>query len=242
MTVNDDAPGDLVRGLLRRAETAALATRLAAGGEPYASLVLLATDAAACPLLLLSDLADHSRNIAADPRVSLLIDGTHGLRDRLTGPRASVQGRADEVADAGLKARFVRRHPSAAMYADFADFRLYRVSVERAHLVAGFGRIAWVEGTEIVYPLDTVRSLVAAEEEIVDHMNADHADAMALIARHLMGLEGDGWKMAGVDPEGFDLCRDGCRARLTFDRAVADPQQCRRELVALTKRARRRGK
>lgn len=242
MTVNDDAPGDLVRGLLRRAETAALATRLAAGGEPYASLVLLATDAAARPLLLLSDLADHSRNIAADPRVSLLIDGTHELRDRLTGPRASVQGRAEEVSDPQLKARFIRRHPSAAMYADFADFRLYRVDVERAHLVAGFGRIAWVEGTEIVYPLDAVRPLVAAEEEIVDHMNADHADAVALIARHLMALEGDGWTMAGVDPEGFDLCRDGCLARLAFDRPVADPRQCRRELVTLTKRARSRGK
>lgn len=236
---NDDKPGDLVRGLLRRAATAALGTRLAATGEPYASLVLVATDPAARPLLLLSDLADHARNIAADSRVSLLIDGTQGWRDRLAGPRASVQGRAVPVDDDRARARFLRRHPGARAYADFADFRLYRVHVERAHLVAGFGRIAWIAGAELVYPVEHASALFDAEDEIVDHMNEDHADALALIARYLLGLDGEGWRLASIDPEGCDLQCEARLARIEFEQVVSDPPRCRTELMRLTKRARR---
>ena len=116
------------------------------GGAPYASLVLVAADLDASPLLLLSDLAQHSRNIAFDPRVSLLLDGTEGHADPLAGPRLTLLGRAEAVADPRLLARFAARHPSSALYAGFADFRLYRVAVERGHLVAGFGRIDWIDG------------------------------------------------------------------------------------------------
>ena len=140
--------GRQVRDLLRRADRAALATALADGG-PYASLVLTALDLDASPLLLLSDLAEHSRNIARDPRVSLLFDGTAGLADPLTGARASLVGRAAVSREPALMARYIARHPSAEGYAAFADFKLYRVEIDRAHLVAGFGKIHWVEGTEI---------------------------------------------------------------------------------------------
>src|SRR5262245_53778447 len=116
------------RRLLRAADRAALATRLAQPeGWPYASLVLLACDQEGAPLLLLSDLAEHSRNIAIDDRVALLIDGTAGHDDPLTGPRLTVLGRAATSADAGQRARFLARHPGAALYAQFADFRLYRI-------------------------------------------------------------------------------------------------------------------
>src|SRR5262245_31483148 len=148
--------GDVARRLLRAADRAALATTLAgrepAGAEswPYASLVLLACDHDAAPLLLISDLAEHARNIADDPRVGLLIDGTAGRVDPLTGPRVSLLGRAEKTDDPRLKARFVARHPSAALYADFADFHLYRVAVAQAHFVAGFGRIHWVAATDFL--------------------------------------------------------------------------------------------
>src|SRR5215468_8709870 len=94
-------PAESVRRLLEAADRAALGTLLAEG-QPYVSLVLLALDHDAAPLLLLSDLAEHSRNIARDPRVSLLIDGTGGLADPLTGPRASLIGRAAAVRDERL--------------------------------------------------------------------------------------------------------------------------------------------
>jgi hypothetical protein len=148
-------PAEWVRELLRAADRAALATALPAAAFqawPYASLVLVAGDADGAPILLLSDLSEHARNIAADPRVSLLIDGTAGLKDPLTGPRATILGRAVRADDARRKARFLARHPRAKVYAGFKDFHLYRVEPARVHFVAGFGRIFWIDGAEIVGP------------------------------------------------------------------------------------------
>lgn len=131
------------RALMRSADRAVLATAL--GGWPYASLVLPAMDADGAPLLLLSDLAEHAKNLKVDPRCSLLFDATQGLADPLTGLRVTVMGEARPIEDRSLLARYVTRHPSAGLYAGFGDFRLYRVSVARAHVVAGFGRIHWID-------------------------------------------------------------------------------------------------
>jgi heme iron utilization protein len=220
--------GAIVRRLMRETDRAALATRLA-DGAPYASLVLLAIDLDATPLLLLSDLAEHSRNILSEPRVSLLIDGTMGLADPLTGPRATLIGRAEATTDARLLARFVARHPSAAVYSGFGDFRLYRVSVERAHLVAGFGRIQWVEG-DVIRLAGDCRSLSADETEIIAHMNRDHADAIARIVGR-----GEGWRMTGIDPEGADFRRAGEIARAVFSALKWDAGVARSELVRLAR-------
>jgi putative heme iron utilization protein len=139
--------------LLRGADRAALATTLPAAAYqawPYASLVLMAVAADGSPVLFVSDLAEHAKNIAADNRVSLLIDGTAGRKDPLTGPRVTLLGRAVRTDDADLKARFLARQPAAKLYAGFADFHVYRVEVTRAHFVAGFGRIHWIAATEII--------------------------------------------------------------------------------------------
>ncbi|MGH7184968.1 MAG: pyridoxamine 5'-phosphate oxidase family protein, partial [Pseudomonadota bacterium] len=100
MPALDEQPGETVRRLMRAAGQATLATALArdASGRPYASLVLVALDDDGSPILLLSDLADHSRNLQADARAALLFDGTAGLADPLTGPRATVLGRVGAVA------------------------------------------------------------------------------------------------------------------------------------------------
>jgi putative heme iron utilization protein len=220
--------GPIVRGLMRACERAALATVLAEG-SPYASLVLLALDLDATPLLLLSDLAEHSRNIARDPRFSLLIDGTGGLEDPLTGERASLTGRAETVSDGRLMARYIARHPSAARYAGFGDFRLYRLAVARAHLVAGFGRIRWLGWGEVRLGGDC-SALGAAEASIIAHMNADHAKAVNRIAGG-----GEGWRMTGIDPEGADFRRLGETARARFATDVRDAGAARSELVRLAR-------
>lgn len=239
--------GGICRRLMRRQGHAALATSL--GGHPYASLVAIACDLDASPLLLLSDLAQHSRNISADKRVSLLFDG--GPRqhpppdpppDPLAEPRLSLLGEAVHCDAPHLLARFVARHPSAAAYAGFGDFRLYRVTIGRGHLVAGFGRIFWVEAGELRFA-DDARALAAAESEIVAHMNADHADAIDLYAARLLHRTGSGWRMSGIDPEGIDLRRDSETARLDFapsihDGPVLDPETARQALVALVAQAR----
>jgi heme iron utilization protein len=247
--------GQLCRRLMRRQPHVVLATSLAEapGGHPYASLVAVACGIDASPILLLSDLAQHSRNIAADRRVSLLFDGTgdplpEALADPLAAPRVSLLGEAERADDPHLLARFVARHPSAASYAGFGDFHLYRVVIGRGHLVAGFGRISWVEPAALCFA-DDAGTLAVAEADIVAHMNADHADALSLYATRLLhrptgqarGLEadGDGWRMTGIDPEGIDLRREQETARLDFIEPVLTPQDARRVLVALVEQARK---
>lgn len=127
---------------------AALAT-LDAEGWPYVSLVLAAADERGMPLLLLSDLAEHTRNIGRDDRASLLFDGTAGLAEPLAGPRLTVLGRIAPAPDPAALARYVARHPGAEAWTAMRDFRLYRLVPTRAHLVAGFGRIAWIEAAAL---------------------------------------------------------------------------------------------
>ena len=215
-------PGTVARRLLRAADRATLATSLAGrepvGAEswPYASLVLLACDHDAAPLLLMSDLAEHSKNIAADPRTALLIDGTAGRVDPLTGPRVTVLGTVEKTEDARLKTRFVARHPSAALYADFADFHLYRMTVARAHFVAGFGRIHWIEAADFGFAAGGA-PLADTEESVIQQLGRQ-ADRLAQLAT---GRRAEGWRLTGVDPEGLDLRREGAIARIEFPTPVA---------------------
>jgi putative heme iron utilization protein len=231
----DAARGAAARRLIRGGDHAALATSLAGG--PYVSLVASACAGDATPLLLLSDLAQHTKNLVADPRVALLFADNGDLPDPLAGPRLTVLGRAERAAGRQAAARFAARHPASAGYAGFADFRLYRVVVERGHLVAGFGRIAWLEAEQLRFA-PPASALAEAEAEIVAHMNAEHGDAVALYAERLLGRQGTGWRMTGIDPEGFDLRRDGATARLDFAAPVLTPDAARRALVALAEEAR----
>jgi hypothetical protein len=229
-------PARIGRRLLRRQHRGTLATSMR--GAPYASLVLIAADLDASPLLLLSDLAQHSRNIAFDPRISLLFDGTTGYRDPLTGPRVTVIGQARAVEDPRRLARFTAHHTTSAVYSGFADFRLYRVAVERGHLVAGFGRIHWIESRDLLFAADAA-ALAAAEPEILRHMNEHHADAIAHYASGLLGRAGADWRITGIDPEGADLLCDGETARLDFPAPVLTPEAARLTLVKLADRASR---
>ena len=235
MTDDISALAGEARRLLRRPDRATLAT-VAGDGGPYASLVLVALDGGGRPVLLLSDLADHTRNIAHDPRISLLFDGTAGLRQPLAGARLSVTGRASAIDDGAARARYLARHPDAARYAGFGDFRFYRVAMERAHLVAGFGRIRWIEGAMLAPPVDAA-AIAAAEDDIVRHMNEDHSAAIQLYAR-AAGSDELGWRMTGIDPEGADLRLGGAVLRVDFAGPVADAGAVRMELVRLARAAR----
>lgn len=238
-----DDPGTAARALMRACPQATLATLQRETGSghtgwPVPSLVLVGFDSDATPLLLISRLAEHTLNLEADPRCGLLFDGTAAHPDRLTGPRLSVQGRATREADNRSRGRFLARHPSASAYAGFADFGLWRVSVERGHMVAGFGRIRTLEAGQLRLPPADWMDLAPAEAEIIAHMNQDHADAVALYATRLLGRPAGDWRMTGIDPDGCDL-HDGTHpARLDFPTKVRNPEQARAELVKLVKRAR----
>jgi putative heme iron utilization protein len=231
--------GAAARRLIRSSGHVALATSL--DGHPYVSLVASACEADASPLLLLSDLAQHTKNLLADPRVSLLFDGTAEYPDPLAGPRLTLLGRAERCDDPRRSARFAARHPASAGYAGFGDFHLYRIAIERGHLVAGFGRISWIAAADLRFG-GAGEALAEAEPDIVAHMNEDHAEAIALYAERLLGRQGTGWRMTGIDPEGIDLRRPmelgGETARLDFAERVLTPEAARHTLVALVDKAR----
>ncbi|GJL86894.1 MAG: pyridoxamine 5'-phosphate oxidase [Minwuia thermotolerans] len=234
-----DDPASLARNLIRSQPTATLSTIAADGGWPYGSLVLVATDMAGQPVLLISTLAQHTKNLAADGRASLLFDGTVGLAERLTGARVTVLGKAVRCeGDASIRDRFLSRHPSAAGYVDFGDFAFWRLEVERAHQVAGFGRINWIEKPDLLPDFGDVSELRAAEADVIGHMNADHSDAVALYANVLCRHPGVGWRLTGVDPEGADLARPGDHCRISFDKRVSSAETARVELVRKVKQAR----
>lgn len=225
---------------MRAEPVATLSTGQGEEGWPYGSLVLTAVDHAARPILLISTLAEHTRNILRDNRVSLMFDGTTAYQERLTGPRVTVMGRAVKAEDVHAKARFIARHPSAAMYAGFGDFAFYRVEPERAHIVAGFGKIDWVAPVDLLTDTSGAAELVEAEADVVAHMNEDHSNAVALYANVLCGRSGVGWRLTGIDPEGADMARPGDHCRMTFDKPVCTAEQARVELVRLVKRARQK--
>jgi len=237
------------RRLIRSEGTAVLATRglpqkLSASDEceaedwPYASLVEVTCDLAGRPLLLLSGLAVHTQNIIRDTRVSLLFDGTRDSISPLTDGRVTIVGRAEKMDIAGHRNRFLARHPKAVEYADFADFGFWRVEPVGAHFIAGFGRINSIPARELV--LDPVETQHFADiaDSVVEHMNADHRDAVELLARNLLGRDGSGWEISSCDPEGVDLRHGDEFGRIEFEEPVFDSDTVRRTLVQMTRRAR----
>ena len=201
------------RNLLRRARTGTLATLNADDGTPYASLANIATDVRGCPLILVSTLAWHTRNLLADPRGSVMVAELPPAGDALTGARVTVMGRFSRVDPGQVSRRYLARHPAAAMYAGFGDFAFWRLEPERAHAVAGFGRIETIPADEMFPSAD---EMIALEQGAVEHMNADHDDAIQLFAEKLLGAAPGGWKITAIDPDGADLQRGDDVLRLPF--------------------------
>ena len=230
-------PQRAAKRLLREARTGALGT-LGANGAPYVSLVTVATEASGAPVLLLSKLARHTDNIVRDARVSLLLTAADRAGDPLAGTRVSIMGRIEKTEDSAAKRRFLARHPTAESYAGFADFSFYRIEIEHAHLVAGFGRIVDLSAAELLTSLDGAEKLLEAEESAVAHMNEDHRDAIELYATRLLGEAAGAWKIASLDPEGCDLLLGEIARRLEFPQRVMASDELRKTMVSLVKQAR----
>jgi heme iron utilization protein len=223
-------PVTAARTVLRSASTGALAT-LTADATPFASFVTVATDVDAMPLLLLSRLAVHTRNLDRDGRCSLLLVAPGGEGgDPLAGARVTLEGdaervAADDPAHARIRNRFLARHPEAGGYAAFADFGFFRLRPRAAHLVAGFGRIHGVGPGELLVEAAVAEAFVDAEAEVIAHMNDDHADAVRLYATRLLGCPDGAWRVVAADPDGLDLADGASVHRMAFpdrqDRVVA---------------------
>lgn len=234
-------PGPVAKQLLRTSFQGALGTLDSETGAPHVSLVSVATAPDGAPILLLSDLARHTRNLKADDRASLLLSEATTPGDPLALSRVTVIGRIRRLAaPAADRRRFLLRQPEAAEYADFPDFAFYRLEPESAHLVAGFGRIVTLSAGDVMTDLSGADALVDAEAGAVDHMNEDHADAIALYAEKLagMGPAERPWRVSGIDPEGVDLVAGHRGARIEFPERITTPGALRAGLKALADRAR----
>lgn len=209
--------GQEARALLRRARTATLATLNAGNGIPYASLVNVASSVRGWPVILISTLAWHTRNLLADPRASLMVAEIPPEGDALTGPRVTIMGRFSKLAPEEVGRRYLARHPAAELYAGFGDFAFWRMEPEAAHAVAGFGRIETIGAAEM-FP--DAAEIEALEAGAIDHMNADHDDAIQRFAEKLLGATPGGWRAAAIDPDGMDLARGEETRRLDFPAPV----------------------
>jgi heme iron utilization protein len=227
----------VAKQLLRTIRAGALATIEGDSGFPFASLVTVATDHDGSPLLLMSRLAAHTRNLERDPRASILL-AQGGKGDPLAHPRLTVLGRLARTDEERVRGRFLARHPKAQLYAAFADFGFWRMELTGAHLNGGFARAMTLSAEQIRTDLSGADDLLAIEESAVAHMNEDHREALGLYATRLTGAPAADWRTTGLDPEGIDLAAGDLSARAVFNRRVVSGAELRRVLKEMAERAR----
>jgi hypothetical protein len=204
-------------------------------GYPFGSVVPYVLDHEAQPLILTSRLAEHTRNIESDARVSLLVNDPAG--DVQAGARLTLVGNAAR-ADGGLealRARYLNYFPDAERLFALGDFALYQIRPLQLRWIGGFGDIQWISTESYVPPANR---LAGEEQDILAHMNADHAHNLRDYCRHFHGRTVLEARMAGIDCDGFDVRADGELVRFDFDVAVTDAAAAREALVAMARKAR----
>jgi hypothetical protein len=197
-------------------------------GFPFGSVSPFILDHAGRPVILISEIAEHTKNIIADPRVSIIVQ-PYSTDMQVTG-RTTLIGRAERLEDKDtLGPRYLRYFPQAAGYFAMHDFHFYRIEPVRIRWIGGFGRIFWVEPEAY---LTAAGSLAEAEAGILDHMNTDHADMLRDCCRQVHGVEAETAEMIGIDPDGYDVRAGERQLRFTFDSAVTNAEEARGALVA----------
>ena len=198
-------------------------------GYPFGSVTPYCVDDRCIPVIYISQIAQHTKNIIADSRVSLTVLDSGGSGD------VQADGRVTCIANARLmgpeesraRERYFRYFPSARQYDQTHDFVFFRLELVRVRFIGGFGRIYWVEPDEFIAnnPFSA-----AQESQIVQHMNKDHGDSLRRYC------SGEPAEMAGIDAEGFDVLTSGRKVRFTFETPISNMEEARKALVAMAKR------
>jgi heme iron utilization protein len=225
-----------VKRLMRLARTGALATLEAKGGAPLTTLLGVASDFDGAPLFLMSTLSRHTRNLAGDPRASLLLTGRHERGDPLNQPRVTLGGVVERCAAPRAKLRYLQRNPKAGLYAGFADFALYQLRIDDVHFNGGFGRAAPLAAVEVLASREGEAALVEAEDELLAEVNALGRAGLARLAGHKASPRAPGpggWRAIGLDADGLDLAAGGRAARAQFAAPAHDPEAWRARLSKL---------
>lgn len=227
--------GQEARRYLRAHRSGVLCTLSAQlGGYPFGSIVPFVLDRDCRPVILVSTLAEHTRNLAADPRASLIV---HDYADDVqAGTRLTLAGDAARLADDGeASARYLRAFPAADRLLALGDFAFWAIAPRRLLFIRGFGRIDWLDAAGFAPPAN---ALAEAEGAIVEHMNADHTVALADYCRHYHGVVPVAVEMTGIDCDGFDVRADGRLLRFEFPAPATNAGSAREALVAMARAAR----
>ena len=212
-------------------------------GFPFGSLMPYALDAQGRPIFLISTMAMHTQNLQADPRASLFVTEPDASGDPLGSSRVTLIGSVIRIPEPELavaRTVYLARYPDSKYWVDYDDFFFYRMDVLDVYYVGGFGVMGWVVASE--YSEAEPDPLVESKSEIIRHMNADHKDALILLAKRFAGIEALEVEMTSVDRLGFHVrlkTQDGVRgARIAFLREVRNPAQTREVIVEMVQQAR----
>ncbi|MGH7066456.1 MAG: HugZ family protein [Acetobacteraceae bacterium] len=226
---------ETTRRLIRRVRSGVLATTLAPRrghpATPFTSLVTVAPAQDLSPLFWLSALAQHSRDLARDPRCSLLLAGPAVTPNPQTAPRATLTGSAARIDDPALLARWHALNPYAGWYSGLQDFSLWRLTIEAVHAVAGFAAASWIDPAVLAPDPGAVSAFSANEAAIIARCNADNVASLCAIAA-AGGGGGGAWRLVAADPDGFDLGSGEAVLRIDFQ----DPVQSAAAFAAALRR------
>ncbi|HQN64339.1 MAG TPA: DUF2470 domain-containing protein [Methylophilus sp.] len=230
------------RQFLRSTRSGILSTHSAKyTGYPFGSVAPFVLDHAGNPIILISNIAEHTKNITANPKVSLLVFA--GAEDLQANARLTLLGEArliDKSADSDLRARYLRYLPQAATYFDMHDFAFYRIQTTHVRYIGGFGKMSWMEADSITAPAN---QLAEIESGIIQHMNADHCESLVAYCKHFHSAQPQQAEIIGIDCDGFDVrIRDHAGAtqilRFDFETPVTNATEARQALVAMSKACR----
>ena len=236
----DDEALTLASRLLREARHASLASLEPDTGHPQASRVTMAQEMDGTPIILVSDLSSHTPAIREDKRCSLLI-GEFGKGDPLAHARMTVICAAELLERGSIdytraRARFLNRHPKAALYVDFGDFHFFRLTIERISLNGGFGKAYALKAADVtITDHQAIDDFYEMEQGVIEHMNEDHQSSIAHYAATMGNKVGKDWRLAGVDPDGMDLMSGDTLMRIPFPKQLKSADKIRGMLVALAK-------
>jgi hypothetical protein len=222
-------------------------------GYPFGSVAPFVLDHSGQPVILISSIAEHTQNIIATPKVSLLVFAGH--EDLQASARLTIIGEVKQIGkeDTDLRARYLRYLPQAASYFDMHDFNFYRIEIAQVRYIAGFGRMGWISrerlsgdalsGNKLADGNPAINPQLAAQEtSIIEHMNADHVHSLIAYCKHFHGINPEHAEMLGIDSDGFDAkvtISNGQTQilRFNFDQPIHDAQSARAALVSMSKAA-----
>ena len=205
-------------------------------GYPFGSVAPFVLNHQGMPTILISTIAEHTKNIAQNAHVSLVVFA--GEEDLQANARLTLLAIAEQTDKLNplMRARYLRHIPQAEQYFDMHDFSFYSLHITQARYIAGFGKMGWVEGEHMTIPSNP---LFVEEASILEHMNADHQENLSAYCQHYHQVTPQTIEMVGIDSLGFDVrVQDAQLLRFNFEQAITNAQEARTALVAMAKACR----